>query len=119
MTTNHQSIIEAAWENRADISPSSAPADVRAAVGDVLEKLNTGELRVCSKESGEWVTHQWIKKPCCFLSAWKTQAHGCRWLHTVYDSTTKFVDTPRDFRKRLRVVPLQCSPRQFIAKMWC
>ncbi len=42
MTNNHQSIIEAAWENRAEISPSSAPADVRAAVGDVLEKIEQG-----------------------------------------------------------------------------
>ena len=62
MSTNHQTVIEAAWENRAGISPDSAPADVRAAVAYVITNLNTGELRVCSKENGEWITHQWIKK---------------------------------------------------------
>lgn len=62
MSEQHQSIIENAWENRADISPSSAPADVRAAVKETLAGLNNGTLRVCSKIDGEWITHQWIKK---------------------------------------------------------
>lgn len=121
MTTNHQSIIEAAWENRADTSPSSAPADVRAAVGDVLEKLNTGELRVCSKESGEWVTHQWIKKAVLLsfrLEDNKPMAAGG--FTQFYDKVpTKFVDyTEEDFKKGgFRVVPPAVARRgSFIAK---
>lgn len=121
MTTNNQSIIEAAWENRADISPSSAPADVRAAVGDVLEKLNTGELRVCSKESGEWVTHQWIKKAVLLsfrLEDNKPMAAGG--FTQFYDKVpTKFVDyTEEDFKKGgFRVVPPAVARRgSFIAK---
>ncbi|MCQ8896046.1 2,3,4,5-tetrahydropyridine-2,6-dicarboxylate N-succinyltransferase [Limnobacter humi] len=62
MSHAYQSIIEQAWENRADISPSKAPADVREAVQATLEELNKGSLRVASKENGDWVTHQWIKK---------------------------------------------------------
>lgn len=121
MTTNHQSIIEAAWENRTDISPSSAPADVRAAVGDVLEKLNTGELRVCSKEGGEWVTHQWIKKAVLLsfrLEDNKPMAAGG--FTQFYDKVpTKFVDyTEEDFKKGgFRVVPPAVARRgSFIAK---
>jgi 2,3,4,5-tetrahydropyridine-2,6-dicarboxylate N-succinyltransferase len=121
MTTNHQSIIEAAWENRAYISPSSAPADVRAAVSDVLEKLNTGELRVCSKESGEWVTHQWIKKAVLLsfrLEDNKPMAAGG--FTQFYDKVpTKFVDyTEEDFKKGgFRVVPPAVARRgSFIAK---
>jgi len=121
MTTNHQSIIETAWENRADISPSSAPADVRAAVGDVLEKLNTGELRVCSKEGGEWVTHQWIKKAVLLsfrLEDNKPMAAGG--FTQFYDKVpTKFVDyTEEDFKKGgFRVVPPAVARRgSFIAK---
>jgi 2,3,4,5-tetrahydropyridine-2,6-dicarboxylate N-succinyltransferase len=121
MTTNHQSIIESAWENRADISPSSAPADVRAAVGDVLEKLNTGELRVCSKENGEWITHQWIKKAVLLsfrLEDNKPMAAGG--FTQFYDKVpTKFVDyTEEDFKKGgFRVVPPAVARRgSFIAK---
>lgn len=121
MTTNHQSVIEAAWENRADISPSSAPADVRASVGEVLEKLNTGELRVCSKESGEWVTHQWIKKAVLLsfrLEDNKPMAAGG--FTQFYDKVpTKFVDyTEEDFKKGgFRVVPPAVARRgSYIAK---
>jgi len=121
MTTNHQSIIESAWENRADISPSSAPAEVRAAVGDVLEKLNTGELRVCSKENGEWITHQWIKKAVLLsfrLEDNKPMAAGG--FTQFYDKVpTKFVDyTEEDFKKGgFRVVPPAVARRgSFIAK---
>jgi 2,3,4,5-tetrahydropyridine-2,6-dicarboxylate N-succinyltransferase len=57
-----QSIIEAAWENRAQISPATADARVRAAVDDVLSGLDAGSLRVADKVGGDWVTHQWVKK---------------------------------------------------------
>jgi 2,3,4,5-tetrahydropyridine-2-carboxylate N-succinyltransferase len=54
--------IEAAWDNRAGISPSSAPKALREAVEAVLAGLDSGRLRVAEKTGGEWVTHQWIKK---------------------------------------------------------
>lgn len=121
MTINHQSIIENAWENRADISPSQAPADVRTAVSEVLEKLNTGELRVCSKESGEWVTHQWIKKAVLLsfrLEDNKPIAAGG--FTQFYDKVpTKFADyTEEDFKKGgFRVVPPAVARRgSFLAK---
>ncbi len=121
MTTNHQSIIENAWENRADISPSQAPAEVRSAVSEVLEKLNTGELRVCSKESGEWVTHQWIKKAVLLsfrLEDNKPIAAGG--FTQFYDKVpTKFADyTEEDFKKGgFRVVPPAVARRgSYLAK---
>ncbi|MFZ4507258.1 MAG: 2,3,4,5-tetrahydropyridine-2,6-dicarboxylate N-succinyltransferase [Fimbriimonas sp.] len=57
-----QSLIESAWENRADLSPASASPETREAVHTVLEHLDRGALRVAEKIDGEWVTHQWIKK---------------------------------------------------------
>src|SRR5210317_550834 len=59
-----QEIIEQGFENRAEINPSNAPKNIREAVAEVLQKLNTGELRVASRvgESQNWETHQWIKK---------------------------------------------------------
>jgi len=55
-------IIDQAWEDRASLSPSSAPPEVRDAVERVISGLDAGTLRVCEKFDGVWTTHQWIKK---------------------------------------------------------
>ncbi|MEI7785025.1 MAG: 2,3,4,5-tetrahydropyridine-2,6-dicarboxylate N-succinyltransferase [Betaproteobacteria bacterium] len=58
-----QAIIEAAWEDRAKLSPASAPQDIRDAVENVTGQLNNGSLRVATRQGvGQWTTHQWIKK---------------------------------------------------------
>jgi 2,3,4,5-tetrahydropyridine-2-carboxylate N-succinyltransferase len=63
MTASLQALIDAAWEDRAKFSPADAPADVRAAVGSVIEELDAGTLRVATRSGvGEWTVHQWIKK---------------------------------------------------------
>ncbi len=63
MSTQLQNIIENAWENRADISPSSAPKEIVDAVEHVLAELDAGTLRVATREGvGQWTVHQWIKK---------------------------------------------------------
>ncbi|MCG5030953.1 2,3,4,5-tetrahydropyridine-2,6-dicarboxylate N-succinyltransferase [Mesosutterella sp. OilRF-GAM-744-9] len=60
--TELETIIDSAWDNRAEWTSESAPAGLREAVDEVLERLNKGEVRVAEKIDGEWVTHQWIKK---------------------------------------------------------
>lgn len=57
-----KAIIEQAFENRDTISPSTAPEDVKQAVADAINLLNTGKARVAEKIAGEWVVHQWLKK---------------------------------------------------------
>jgi 2,3,4,5-tetrahydropyridine-2-carboxylate N-succinyltransferase len=57
-----QSLIDAAFERRAEINAANAPADVKDAVAKVLAELDAGRLRVAEKKDGEWVTHQWLKK---------------------------------------------------------
>ena len=57
-----KAIIEDAFENRDNISPSSAPDEVRDAVAQAIDLLNTGKARVAEKIAGEWVVHQWLKK---------------------------------------------------------
>ncbi|MCK9619762.1 MAG: 2,3,4,5-tetrahydropyridine-2,6-dicarboxylate N-succinyltransferase [Methylobacter sp.] len=57
-----EKIINDAFENRADISPSSVSAEVRAAVEEAINLLDSGKARVAEKTSGEWVTNQWLKK---------------------------------------------------------
>lgn len=57
-----ESVIEAAWENRADISPATQ-GEVREAVETALALLDSGEARVATRgDDGVWTTHQWLKK---------------------------------------------------------
>lgn len=59
MTQQLQQTIDAAWDNRANLSPSDAPAEVRDAVEHVISELNNGTLRVATRESvGQWTVHQ-------------------------------------------------------------
>ena len=57
-----ESTINAAWEKRAEYSPSAHPAGVKQAVDEAIGELNRGRLRVAEKIGGQWVTHQWLKK---------------------------------------------------------
>ncbi|MEG0041923.1 MAG: 2,3,4,5-tetrahydropyridine-2,6-dicarboxylate N-succinyltransferase [Massilia sp.] len=59
---NLQQTIEAAWEDRAQLSPTAAPAEVRDAVNHAIADLNAGRVRVAEKIDGTWTTHQWLKK---------------------------------------------------------
>src|SRR4030095_1482603 len=63
MTQQLQQTIDAAWEDRANISATSAAKEVRDAVDHVIAELNNGKLRVATREAvGQWTVHQWIKK---------------------------------------------------------
>ena len=55
-------VVEAAFERRADLTPSNAPAEVQTAVQTLLAALDAGVLRVAEKIDGAWVTHQTLKK---------------------------------------------------------
>jgi 2,3,4,5-tetrahydropyridine-2,6-dicarboxylate N-succinyltransferase len=53
--------IDAAWEDRAAVSPSTRGA-VREAVETALQMLDEGRARVAEKTGGAWQVHQWLKK---------------------------------------------------------
>ena len=60
--THLESVIEAAWEDRAAVS-SATRGEVRDAVETALALLDSGQARVASRgEDGVWSTHQWLKK---------------------------------------------------------
>ena len=63
MTQQLQNLIDTAWDNRAELSPATAPKEVMDAVDHVIAELNMGRLRVATREAvGQWTVHQWIKK---------------------------------------------------------
>jgi 2,3,4,5-tetrahydropyridine-2,6-dicarboxylate N-succinyltransferase len=60
--TSLQSIIDLAWDNRAQINAANAP-EVLKAVEQVIADLNAGRLRVAERRGvGQWAVNQWVKK---------------------------------------------------------
>lgn len=53
--------IDAAWEERAGISPATR-GPVREAVETALALLDSGKARVAEKVDGAWQVNQWLKK---------------------------------------------------------
>jgi 2,3,4,5-tetrahydropyridine-2,6-dicarboxylate N-succinyltransferase len=117
-----QSIIDQAWDNRAQISNQNATAELRASIAEVIEGLNHGEIRVASRESvGMWTVHQWVKK--AVLLSFKLQDNV---LMSVGGYTQFFDKVPSKFEKYtqedfvkggFRVVPPAVARRgSFIGK---
>jgi 2,3,4,5-tetrahydropyridine-2-carboxylate N-succinyltransferase len=125
MTQQLQQIIDQAWEDRANFSPKSAPADIRDAVSHVIDQLNQGTLRVAEKTSGDWIVNQWVKK--AVLLSFRLEdnvvmsagANGQNAMQFYDKVPTKFADyTAEDFAKGgFRVVPPAVARRgSFIGK---
>ena len=56
-------LIEDAFERRASLAQSEIETHLRPAVGQVLDLLESGELRVAAPDGqGGWTVHQWVKK---------------------------------------------------------
>ena len=79
MSQQLQSIIDTAWEDRANLSPKSAPKEVVDAVEHAISGLNNGSLRVATREGvGQWTTHQWLKSGVAVFPLERQRSHG-RW----------------------------------------
>jgi len=62
MTAQLESLINAAWDDRASLSPNTT-GETRDAIEAAIMALDSGEMRVASKaENGDWIVHQWLKK---------------------------------------------------------
>ncbi|MBL4764319.1 MAG: 2,3,4,5-tetrahydropyridine-2,6-dicarboxylate N-succinyltransferase [Colwellia sp.] len=56
------STIEQAFDDRANITPTTVSNDIKTAVLAALAALNNGSARVAEKIDGNWHVHQWLKK---------------------------------------------------------
>ncbi|CAG9180930.1 2,3,4,5-tetrahydropyridine-2,6-dicarboxylate N-succinyltransferase [Cupriavidus respiraculi] len=121
MTQALQALIDQAWEDRASLSPKSAPADIREGVANVIAQLDTGALRVAEKQGKDWVVNQWVKKAVLLSFRLEDNAPmAAGGFAQFYDKVpTKFAGwTADDFAKGgFRVVPPAVARRgSFIAK---
>jgi len=121
MTAQLQQIIDAAWENRASLSPAAAPKEVTEAVEHVIAELNHGRLRVATRQGvGQWTVHQWIKKAVLLSFRLKDNTLMKAGELAFFDKVpTKFAHlTPEEMAATgVRVVPPAVARRgSFVAK---
>jgi 2,3,4,5-tetrahydropyridine-2-carboxylate N-succinyltransferase len=82
---NLQTIIEEAYERRAEITPAKASKKLKDAVGKCIAALDAGEMRVAERQAGKWTVNQWLKKAVLLsfrLHDNEVMKSGC---HQYYD----------------------------------
>ena len=62
LTQDLRATIEAAFEQRASITPSTTTPEVGNAVETAIELLDAGTLRVAEPRDGGWHVNEWLKK---------------------------------------------------------
>jgi 2,3,4,5-tetrahydropyridine-2-carboxylate N-succinyltransferase len=106
--SEHQSIIEQAFEHRAEITPRTVETRVRDAVMETIERLDRGELRVAQVHDGDWIVNDWIKKAVLLSFRIEDNQFIKGGFTTYYDKVpSKYADvSSKDFRDGgVRVVP--------------
>ena len=121
MTQQLQTIIDNAWDNRASLSPATAPKEIVDAVEQVIAELNNGSLRVANRQAvGQWTVNQWIKKAVLLSFRLRDNELIKAGDLGFYDKVqTKFAHLSEDEMKAtgVRVVPPAVARRgSFIAK---
>jgi len=56
-----ENIINSAFDDRENINVNTS-GEIRDAVNNTLDQLDSGVIRVCEKVDNEWIVNQWIKK---------------------------------------------------------
>lgn len=118
--TDLEAIINDAHDQRATITPTSAPPEVRGAVEQVIEQLDSGKLRVAEKRGSEWIVHQWVKKAVLLSFRLNDNAPLQGGFGQFYDKVpNKFAtwDSAAFQRSGVRVVPPAVARRgSFVAR---
>ena len=106
--TQLENIINVAFENRTEITPTNVSNEIRDAVEESINMLDSGQARVAEKTNGEWIVNQWLKKAVLLSFRINENRVMDGGANRYYDKVeTKFATyTPDDFQKAgVRVVP--------------
>jgi len=107
--TGIRETIEEAFEQRAEITPASAPQAVRAAVDEALDMLDQGRARVAEpRATGDWQVNEWLKKAVLLSFRLHNNQPICGSFTQYFDKVgLKFSEySEEDFREGgMRVVP--------------
>lgn len=108
MKSNLETIINHAFDERASLSPAAVPTDIKNAIQETLELLNTGQIRVAEKVNQQWKTNEWVKKAVLlYFRTHDNQLIQNAFGHFYDKVALKFANySAEDFKSsQIRVVP--------------
>ncbi|MBC8493279.1 MAG: 2,3,4,5-tetrahydropyridine-2,6-dicarboxylate N-succinyltransferase [Candidatus Thioglobus sp.] len=114
-------IIEAAFEDRANINPQTVTPEVKQAVNEAIRMLDSGEARVADQNGiGDWTVNEWLKKAVLLSFRIEDNVPMQGGFTQYYDKVpSKFADMSADELQAtgVRVVPPASARRgSYIAK---
>ncbi|MDC0390173.1 MAG: 2,3,4,5-tetrahydropyridine-2,6-dicarboxylate N-succinyltransferase [Candidatus Thioglobus sp.] len=114
-------IIEAAFEDRANINPQNVTPEVKKAVNEAILMLDSGEARVAQQQGvGDWIVNEWLKKAVLLSFRIEDNTPMQGGFTQYYDKVpSKFANlTAQEFKATgVRVVPPASARRgSYIAK---
>ncbi len=102
-------IIEQAFEDRANLTPQNASAEVKQAVAEAIHLLDSGQARVAERRGvGDWVVNEWLKKAVLLSFRLEDNQPMSGGFTQYYDKVpSKFADmSAEEFKASgVRVVP--------------
>lgn len=103
-----QTVIETAFEQRADITPNNASAELREAIEETLQQLEKGILRVAQPSANGWQVNEWAKKAVLLsfrIHDNQIMPHGYTHYFDKVPSRYANYDQKRFMAEGVRVVP--------------
>jgi 2,3,4,5-tetrahydropyridine-2-carboxylate N-succinyltransferase len=102
-------IIEAAFDDRANLNPQTASSEIKEAVAEAIHLLDSGQARVAEQQAiGDWTVNEWLKKAVLLSFRLEDNVPMAGGFTQYYDKVpSKFADlTPEEFKATgVRVVP--------------
>ena len=102
-------IIEQAFEDRANLTPQNASAEVKQAVAEAIHLLDSGQARVAERRGvGDWAVNEWLKKAVLLSFRLEDNQPMSGGFTQYYDKVpSKFADmSAEEFKASgVRVVP--------------
>ncbi len=106
-----QTIIETAFENRDQLSAKKTPSDVKKAIQETINLLDSGKLRVAEKRENEWQINQWAKKAVLLYFKTHENTYSSAGFTHFFDKVPmKFADYDEQamLQSGIRIVPPAC-----------
>jgi 2,3,4,5-tetrahydropyridine-2-carboxylate N-succinyltransferase len=108
---NLQTIIETAYETRAEITPTNVKKEIKEAILETIELLDAGKLRVAEKQDDKWIVNQWVKQAVLLLFRIETNKQLPGGFTHYFDKVPlKYAEfTQEEFNQQnARIVPPAC-----------
>ena len=108
MPLRHKTLIQEAFEEKSQYSPTNCPAELALAITSVLDELNQGKLRIAEKINEQWLVNDWIKKTILLSFVTSSnkimQAGDLQYFDKINPKYSHY--TEQDFlQEKTRVVP--------------